>query len=191
MNVSYAMLYGRLLGGNHAMEDSMLLRTLTEYTNDRVKDLGDSALANNYLLTSVNLPALEKISGTAVFSGCTKLTSIMLPKVTTLKGTSTFTGCTGLVCADFPEVTAMGQMSFYRCSALKSVILRKEQVVTITNTNTFNNSPVADGEGHIYVPASVLEDYKAHSIWGTYSIRALEDYTVDGTITGALDESKI
>ena len=34
---------------------------------------------------------------------------------------------------------------------------------------------------------------KTASIWSTYAsqIRALEDYTVDGTVTGELDPSKI
>jgi hypothetical protein len=39
----------------------------------------------------------------------------------------------------------------------------------------------------------LVDEYKAATNWSTYAgrIRALEDYTVDGTITGELDESKI
>lgn len=39
----------------------------------------------------------------------------------------------------------------------------------------------------------LVDTYKADTNWSTYAaqFRALEDYTVDGTITGELDESKI
>lgn len=41
--------------------------------------------------------------------------------------------------------------------------------------------------------AALVDSYKAATNWSTYAdqIRALEDYTVDGTTTGALDETKI
>lgn len=48
---------------------------------------------------------------------------------------------------------------------------------------------------HYYVPASLLESYKVATGWCdtgyVEKFRALEDYTVDGTTTGELDESKI
>ena len=50
-----------------------------------------------------------------------------------------------------------------------------------------------DGTCYIYVPSSLIEQYKSDREWSkiTNQIRALEDYTVDGTITGELDERKI
>ena len=55
------------------------------------------------------------------------------------------------------------------------------------------------GTGYIYVPKALLsdddatKDYRRATNWSTYAdqFRALEDYTVDGTITGELDPSKI
>lgn len=57
----------------------------------------------------------------------------------------------------------------------------------------FNNTPIALGTGYIYVPRAFIDSYKAAENWSTYAsqFRALEDYTVDGTVTGELDESKI
>lgn len=51
----------------------------------------------------------------------------------------------------------------------------------------------ASGTGYIYVPAASVDVYKNVGGWKAYAaqFRALEDYTVDGTITGELDESKI
>lgn len=40
---------------------------------------------------------------------------------------------------------------------------------------------------------ALVDSYKAATNWSTYAtqFRALEDYTVDGTITGELDSTKI
>jgi hypothetical protein len=61
------------------------------------------------------------------------------------------------------------------------------------NKNSFDSSSIAKGTGYVYVPRSLVDSYKSATNWSTYAnqFRALEDYTVDGTITGELDESKI
>jgi hypothetical protein len=52
---------------------------------------------------------------------------------------------------------------------------------------------IEKGTGYIYVPADLVDSYKAATNWSTFAaqFRALEDYTVDGTITGELDITKI
>jgi hypothetical protein len=48
-------------------------------------------------------------------------------------------------------------------------------------------------DANIYVPSVLVDSYKAYTNWSAIAvnIHALEDYTVDGTITGELDEAKI
>jgi hypothetical protein len=66
-----------------------------------------------------------------------------------------------------------------------------------TVDSTYN--PNGDKDGYFYVPRALLsdddatKDYRRATNWSTYAsqFRALEDYTVDGTITGALDPTKI
>ena len=44
------------------------------------------------------------------------------------------------------------------------------------------------------MPRALIEEYKADANWSSFELiqfRALEDYTVDGTIMGELDETKI
>ena len=64
---------------------------------------------------------------------------------------------------------------------------------SLDSTNAFTGTPIASGTGYIYVPAVLIDSYKAATNWSTYAaqFRALEDYTVDGTTTGELDETKI
>lgn len=112
---------------------------------------------------------------------------------------SAFQNCSNLTTADFPVVTSIGNYAFNSCSKLTTVILQSETMVTLSNTNAFTKTPIASGTGYIYVPRELLsdtdstKDYRQATNWSTYAaqFRTLEDYTVDGTITGELDWDKI
>ena len=153
--------------GDDAVIDSIIDRTITEFKDDKLTKIGDYA-----------------------FHGCTALTEVDLPNVTELK-TYAFNGCTALEMADFGAVTSFSS-SFTKCTSLISLILRTPSVVTLSGGH-FSDTPIASGTGYIYVPRALIEDYKVATNWSAYAdqFRALEDYTVDGTVTGELDETKI
>ena len=90
------------------------------------------------------------------------------------------------------SINNIGYGAFSGCSNLTAFIIRGGNVPTL-NSNVFDNTPIASGSGYIYVPASMVSAYQAATNWSTYAsqIRALEDYTVDGTVTGELDPTKI
>lgn len=154
--------------GDDAVIDSIIERTITEFKDNSIATVGNSA-----------------------FHNCTALTELDLPNATNL-GDSAFSGCSALTAVDFPAVTSIGSSAFNRCSALTALILRNETMCTLSNTNAFNNTPIASGTGYIYVPRALVDTYKAATNWSTYAaqFRALEAYTVDGTTTGALDPAK-
>ena len=54
----------------------------------------------------------------------------------------------------------------------------RSTMAKLDNTNTFNSTPIASGTGYIYVPAALVDNYKAATNWSTYAnqIRAIEDY---------------
>lgn len=120
------------------------------------------------------------------------ITEIQDNYVTTI-GNNAFQYCSALTTVDFPAATSIGDYAFYNCSNLTTLILRSGTMATLSSTNAFTGTPIASGTGYIYVPASMVDSYKAASNWSTFAaqFRALEDYTVDGTTMGALDESKI
>lgn len=68
--------------------------------------------------------------------------------------------------------------------------MRSETMATLAGSHAFMD---VNSAFCIYVPAALIDSYKAATNWSAYAnqFRALEDYTVDGTITGELDESKI
>lgn len=134
--------------GDDEMCDQIIMRTVTEYKENRVTKVGEYA----------------------------------------------FYGCTVLTIVDTPNITSIATNSMKNCSALAALILRNtEAVCSLAATNALTDSAIAKGTGYIYVPKDLLSAYQAATNWSTYAdqFRALEDYTVDGTITGELDETKI
>ena len=139
---------------------------------------GGYIFQNCISLTTVNFPTATSIDGNA-FQGCTALTAVVFPSVTST-GNSSFSGCIALTTVDLPSATNIGGSNGFRdCNSLSTLILRNtDTVCRITGSNTFTNTPIANGTGYIYVPAALIEDYKTSSSWSTYSaqIRAIEDY---------------
>lgn len=123
---------------------------------------------------------------------CNNLASVKVTNATDLQEGG-FWYCENLKKADFDCLTSIGTSVFYYCQKLTQLILRGEILCSLAAENSFMGTPIRKGTGYIYVPSSLIEEYKAATNWSAYAarFRALEDYTVDGTITGKLDESKI
>ena len=170
--------------------DSLIDRSITEISSSSATSIGDSAFQGCSKLTTVDFPVATSI-GSSAFQGCSKLTTVDFPVATSI-GSSAFYSCRNLTTADFPVATSIGSSAFRMCSKLKSLVLRGNNVCTL-NKNVFVSTPISSGTGYIYVPSALIEQYKAATNWSAYSaqFRALEDYTVDGTITGELDPAKI
>jgi hypothetical protein len=145
-------------------------------------------------LVSANMPKLT-VANDSTFRACTALESVVLPSATALVEFSCFALCYALQFVDLPVCAEIkGSSHFQWDAALRALILRNtEAVCTLANTASFNGSGIANGTGYVYVPKTLVSQYASASNWSTFSaqFRALEDYTVDGTITGALDETKI
>lgn len=148
---------------------------------------------NNLLIVSEKLASIDANA----FYG-TNLTDVLLPAVLEIPSEA-FCDCSELTTVDLPTAQSIGPNAFGGCSSLTRVILRSNTICALPggypfeNCDHFNKSP---NDGHIYVPASLLADYQAAQYWSTSGIpsmriRALEDFTVDGTTTGALDDAKI
>ena len=144
-------------------------------------------------ITILNDP-YERITelGMRACSGCSALTSVNLPVAISIDDYA-FTSCTSLTTVDLAVASSLGNKVFNTDSNLNTLILRKSDGICTAGTTVLNLTAIASGSGYIYVPSALVNTYKSASNWSTYSarFRALESYTADGTITGALDPSKI
>lgn len=112
--------------------------------------------------------------------------------------TSSFSNCPALHTVRFKGSLASGiyNRAFELCASLKALIIENREASMpppLMDVDVFLSTPISSGTGYIYVPRALVDSYKVEKNWSTYAsqFRALEDYTVDGTITGDLDESKI
>lgn len=156
-----------------------------------VTSVGANVFYKDVALQSVSFPNATSI-GTNAFRECSALTSVNFPSVTTIQSEA-FAYCKALTSAAFPSATSISGIVFDSCSQLTSLILSGNAVCTLANKSAFTGTPIASGTGYIYVPSALIDTYKAASNWSNFAsqFRALEDYTVDGTTTGELDETKI
>lgn len=172
---------------------------ITTLVNDKITKIYDTFQKNNKNLTYVSLPNLINIPSSAFF-GCTKLASVSFPNVITMNGGCfeqcafeeiylpelvsvtgwgyNFNYCRNLKKAKFPKLTGQLTTSFFSQCPLTTLILGANTVCTIADINALYNTPILNGEGYIYVPSSVIEDYKVAEIWSTLAdkFRAIEDY---------------
>lgn len=200
--------------GDDVVMDSIIDRSITEFKDDRITKIGDHAFHMCNGLTTVDLP---NVTGTGYYSfaGCGALVNVNLPLATVIHqycfqacnslrkitivsaidiNNAAFLNSESLQSVDTSAAKNIQSVSFSNCSSLISLILRNEAAVCkMTSTNGLNNTPIESGTGYIYVPRALVDSYKTATNWSTYAdqFRALEDYTVDGTTTGELDETKI
>ena len=159
---------------------------LQELINGNIEELSDGALTNinSYAfygcksLTSIDLPACTSI-GNNSFENCRTLTSIDLPVCTNINSYA-FSGCTSLTSIDLPVCTSIGDSAFDDCTKLTSIKLANtSKICTLSDSNAFNNTPIANKAGYIYVPDELVEQYKKSTNWSVYAsqIKPLSEYT--------------
>ena len=130
--------------------------------------------------------------GKRAFAGCHNIVDVILPNATEIAFRA-FEGCGALTTVDLHSIMELGDGAFDSGDALKTFIIRNEDTVAKAGAYVLGMEYTNRGEYYIYVPRALVDSYKAAENWSIYDsrFRALEDYTVDGTITGELDESKI
>ena len=100
-------------GGGTSVEDELITRTVSNYTNDRCTSIGSYAFNNCTKLTTISFPAATSI-GEEAFKNCNKLTTISFPAVTFI-GSSAFRNCYSLTTISFPIATSIGSYAFNNC----------------------------------------------------------------------------
>lgn len=151
----------------------------------RVDEL-NSLFTNNDKITEVTVGTLNKAEANFMFSNCSSLEKIEF------------------INFNFTEASEM----FSGCSSLKAIILRSVNINDCTAYDIiggcyhftgykdveFNHDGLQDG--YFYVPRANVQSFENFLSsnecgYASNQVRALEDYTVDGTTTGAMDEEKM
>lgn len=191
LNVAINTLKNKASGGvdTSETEEAFIKRTFTEYSNDTITSIGNSAFRSCTSLTSVSFPKATN-TGDYAFYDCTKLTDVNFPLATTVS-TQCFRGCSSLIDVTFPEANYVEAYAFYQnaklktvrlpkvrgfgvsalngCSGLTALIIEQTDIVCTLSTNALANSNIAAGTGYIYVPDTKVDSYKSATNWSAYA----------------------
>ena len=145
-------------------------------------------------LTNVDFPKATYIE-THAFEYCSKLRSIDCPGVITI-GELAFTECNNLRSIDCSSITLIARYAFNNCYRLIKVFISQTDKICTLQVYPFNNcyhfsgyidatyNPEGLKDGYIYVPASLLSQYKVATDWSTYASQIIghEDLEVGATL---------
>ena len=168
--------------------------SLTGISFPNATGIGASAFKRCQSLTEVNIPKAIHLKEYA-FEICTSLTNADFPEASDLTY-GAFATCTHLISVELPKVNAIGDRVFENCYSLNKVfIAQTEQICTlgqsvfsscyhilgITN-KTYNPNGLKDG--YIYVPASLLSQYKVATNWNVFASQIIghEDLEAGATL---------
>lgn len=186
-------------GDPYDVARQIMMGTIEVFSDDVITNVKDGTFFNCAKLTTINAPNIKGI-GRFGCSGTTLLNNITTENITGLSSeVFTYSGITEL---NFPKLTRAYSNCFqyskslkkvdigssyswkiesgwfYSDGALETFILRATALINLNSTNAFTGTPIASGSGYIYVPANLVDTYKAATNWATYAgqIRAIEDY---------------
>ena len=150
-----------------AMSDAILMDNVTEYINNTALTVRAYAFYQIAKIESVAFNAATSLSFRA-FNSCKSLKTARFPKVGSM-GSYTFASCTALESVVFDSATRLDQYVFSGDTAFTTLVIKSKSVCVLANTNTFNSTPIANGEGGIYVPDDLVASYKAAANWSTFA----------------------
>lgn len=128
--------------------------------------IGGGAFEDCSYLTSINLPSCKTLYG-AVFRSCTSLSLVSLPVCESV-GNGAFRN-TALSQITLPVCAHIGQDAFLGCSNLSEITLRSTSVCVLSHSNAFLYTPIESFSGTIYVPYSLLSDYRVAPVWSYFA----------------------
>lgn len=187
-------------GDAQATLNALISKTITEFSSDLAAGIPEYFFSDCLSLSIVNWVNATSI-GNSSFDSCRMLKNISLPNITKI-GTSCFWGCLQLIAMIYPKVTSIGSTAFASCQSLRKVIIGTNltTVATLANSSAFQNCPHILGtvhpswnptgakDGYIYVPLSLVADYRVATNWATYATQIMpyvatvgELANIDGT----------
>ena len=154
-------------------------------------------------LKQVNLPKLELVPSHA-FEDCTSLINISFPSGNRISDYC-FKNCSTLESVDIAKIEQIDAYAFSNCYILKSfTILNKNKVCALRSTYAFDNcyhilgttnaayNPNGLKDGYIYVPHTLLTQYKVATNWVQFKSQIIGwgDFASGDTLPNYADYDK-
>ena len=138
--------------------------SLTQVSLPECRYIGNQTFQDCSSLTRVSLPECRYIDDEA-FWGC-NLSDISLPLCEYI-GYCALLTCP-LTQVNLPMCSYIGSKAFWNCVYLSSITIGYSGVCSLSYEG-FDFTPITDGTGSIYVPASLVDAYKSAPNWSQFS----------------------
>lgn len=158
-------------------------------------EIGTRSFRSCSNLTSIELPDTVQKIGREAFEYCYKLVLKKLPEQLETIEPNAFYNCYELNISEIPEkvktigyyaftqirevkeltckfnTCSIGQNAFYKCSNLIKFAMPNLTEIPImeSSVGAFENTPISQGTGYIYVPDELVEDIKKATNWTIYA----------------------
>lgn len=129
--------------------------------------IGSSAFYGCSSLKSIDLPLCTDVLQYA-FYACSSLSYVNLP-VCSYIGYNAFAFCNSLSTIDLPVCSYIGDRGFGSCYSLSTIILKYDGVCEISSMTFYADNNLTT----IYVPESLVSDYKVAQYWSSMSNKIL------------------
>ena len=112
---------------------------------------------------------------------CNNLKNVNLPECVEVNSQS-FLLCTSLSKIIFQKIEILDMLAFQDCSNLETLIIKNDTKVCrmyySDTSDSLSGTKIASGNGYIYVPDKLVQQYKSVDSWGKYAnqIKPLSDY---------------
>lgn len=186
---------------------------------DNITKLGNYVFYQGKHLKLDKLPSDLTNIGDHCFEGCSNISLDKLPKGLTNLGRDSFSECQNIKISEIPEgVTKLGQNTFYYCTNLSNLTFKGDvtkigygvfqrcenlktlifpnitDVPTLDSKDAFSYTPIADGDGYVYIPNSLVEKAKSSTNWSTYATQIrginLERINISETVINTYNNNK-
>lgn len=124
-------------------------------------------------LENIQIPGSVLTIGDQVFASCYRFTKITIPDSITSLGTSAFSTCTSLIEVTVSKTIASLNNTFYNCSSLVKIYMRRDSPPTITG------SVLPSTLSKVIVPKTAVTYYKAATGWSNFANKIV--YEVDSS----------
>ena len=170
-----------LKNDNNKSISELISGNIQEFEDENIINIKQFLLAKCFELTKVNLPKCTNV-GDYAFYYCTALLNVNLPECEGV-GTRSFLRCTALSKIIFQKIERMAAEAFKDCSNLETLIIKNDTRVCSMyrqgTTDALSGTKIESGNGYIYVPDKLVQQYKREYNWVKYAnqIKPLSEYT--------------